>query len=105
MAHVSSQHTVSACDLLQTYDICLRPVFAFFIVDVNARRVVHAAVTRAPTQQWTAQQLRNATLSSGLARRFLIRARDDKFGADFDRVAEGAGTPTRGRSPGGAERG
>jgi len=47
--------------LLQTYDIWFRPIFAFFIVGVNAKRVVHMAVTRAPTQAWTAQQLRNAT--------------------------------------------
>ena len=49
-------HTVWACDCLRTYDIWFRRVFAFFIVDVNARRVVHVAVTRAPTRQWTAQQ-------------------------------------------------
>jgi hypothetical protein len=54
-------HTVWACDFLQTYDVWLRPIFAFFIVDVNTRRVVHVAVTRAPARQWTAQQLRNAT--------------------------------------------
>jgi hypothetical protein len=28
-------HTVWACDFLQTYDIWFRPIFAFFIVDVN----------------------------------------------------------------------
>jgi transposase InsO family protein len=48
-------------------------------------------MTRNPTQEWTAQQLRNATME-GLAPRFLIRDRDEKFGATFDRVAEGAGT-------------
>ena len=42
-------HTVWACDFLQTYDIGFRPVFAFFIIDVNSKRVVHVAVTRAPT--------------------------------------------------------
>jgi hypothetical protein len=51
-------HTVWACDFLQTYEIWFRPVFAFFIIDVNSRRVVHVAVTRTPTRQWTAQQLR-----------------------------------------------
>jgi putative transposase len=83
-------HTVWACDFLQTYDIWFRPVFAFFIVDVNAKRVVHVAVTRAPTQAWTAQQLRNAT-PFGQGPKFIIRGRDDKFGAVFDRAAKGAG--------------
>jgi hypothetical protein len=43
-------HTVWACDFLQAYDLWF--VFAFFIIDVNAKRVVHVAVTRAPTQQF-----------------------------------------------------
>jgi putative transposase len=83
-------HTVWACDYLQVYDLWFRPIFAFFIVDVNAKHVVHVAVTRAPTQTWTAQQLRNATLF-GQGPQFVIRDRDDKFGAAFDRVAKGAG--------------
>jgi len=83
-------HTVWACDFLQTYDIWFRPIFAFFIVDVNAKRVVHVAVTRAPTQAWTAQQLRNAT-PFGQGPEFILRDRDDKFGVVFDRVARGAG--------------
>jgi hypothetical protein len=83
-------HTVWACDFLQTYDIWFRPIFAFFIIDVNARRVVHLAVTRTPTRQWTAQPLRNAT-PFGQGPKFLIRDRDDKFGPVFDRVAKGAG--------------
>jgi transposase InsO family protein len=83
-------HTVWACDFLQTYDIWFRPIFAFFIVDVNARRVVLVAVTRDPTPAWTAQQLRNAT-PFGRGPQFIIRDRDGKFGAVFDRVAAGAG--------------
>jgi transposase InsO family protein len=75
---------------LQVYDVWFRPIFAFFIVDVNAKRVVHVAVTRAPTQTWTAQQLRNAT-PFGQGPQFVIRDRDDKFGTAFDRVAKGAG--------------
>jgi transposase InsO family protein len=83
-------HTVWACDFLQVYDVWFRPIFAFFIVDVNAKRVVHVGVTRAPTQAWTAQQLRNAT-PFGQGPQLIIRDRDDKFGPQFDRVAEGAG--------------
>jgi transposase InsO family protein len=82
-------HTVWACDFLHAYDIWSRTIFAFFIIDVNAKRVVHVAVTRAPTQAWTAQQLRNAT-PFGQGPQFIIRDRDDKFGAVFDRIANGA---------------
>ena len=53
-------------------------IFAFFIINVGTREVVHVAVTRAPTQQWTAQQLRNAT-PFGKGPRFMIRDRDCKF--------------------------
>ena len=49
---------------------------------------------RAPTQTWTAQQLRNAT-PFGQGPQFVIRDRDDKFGAAFDRVATGAGARVR----------
>ncbi len=79
-------HTVWACDFLQIHDIWFRPIFAFFIVDVNSKRVVHVGVSRNPTEQWTAQQLRDAT-PFGDAPRFIIRDRDGKFGSSFDRVA------------------
>jgi putative transposase len=84
-------HETWACDFVQTYDIFFRQVYAFFIVHLASRRVVLVAATRNPTQEWTAQQLRNATMD-GDAPRFLVRDRDDKFGAAFDHVAEGAGT-------------
>jgi len=83
-------HTVWARDFLQTYDIWFRPIFAFFIVDQNTKRVIHLAVTRAPSPQRTAQQLRNAT-PYGAGPQVLVRDRDDKFGADFDCVAKGVG--------------
>jgi hypothetical protein len=54
-------HTVWAADFLQTYDIWLRPIFAFFIIDINTKKVVHVGVTRGPSEKWTAQQLRNVT--------------------------------------------
>lgn len=79
-----------ACDFIQTYDLLFRQVYAFFIVHLSSRRVVHVAATRNPTQAWTAQQLRNALMSED-APAVLLRDRDDKFGASFDQVAEGAG--------------
>jgi len=82
-------HTVWACDFLQTYDLWFRPVFAFFIIDVNSKRVVHIETTRHPAQHWTAQQLRNAA-SFGHQPQFIIRDRDEKYGAEFDRVVKAA---------------
>ncbi|MGA7745164.1 MAG: hypothetical protein ACLP66_15345 [Polyangia bacterium] len=43
--------------------IFFRQVYAFLIVHLASRRVVHVAASRNPTQEWTAQQLRNATMS------------------------------------------
>ena len=90
---------VWACDFLQTYDIFFRPIFVFFMVELGSRRVVHVAVTRAPTARWAAQQLREAT-PFGTDPRFVIRDNDDKFGVAFDSVANVTGirivrTPVR----------
>ncbi len=88
-----------SCDFLQTYDIFFRPIFAFFIVELGSREVMHVGVTRSPTSAWVAQQLREAT-PFGQSPRFVIRDNDDKFGGDFDRVAKTSGirvlrTPVR----------
>jgi len=83
-------HTVWAGDFWQTYDIWFRPIFAFFVVDINSKRVVHVGVTRSPTAEWTAQQLRNIT-PFGEGPQFIVRDNDNKFGAELDRVAKGAG--------------
>ena len=50
-----------ACDFLQTYDLFFRTVFVFVIIELGSRRMVHFGVTRHPTDEWTAQQLREAT--------------------------------------------
>ena len=81
-------HEIWACDFVQTYDALFRQIFAFVIVKHDTREVIYHAVTYHPTQDWTAQQLRNATFDD--APRFLIRDGDDKFGTMFDTVAEGS---------------
>jgi len=52
---------VWACDFLQVTDLFFRSLFAFFIIELKSRRVIHVGVTRYPTDAWTAQQLREAT--------------------------------------------
>ena len=79
-----------ACDFLQVTDLFFRSLFAFFILDVQSRKVIHVGVTRSPTDAWTAQQLREAT-PYGQTPKYLIRDHDRKFGPCFARVANTSG--------------
>src|SRR5512142_2699443 len=78
---------VWACDFLQVTDVFFHSLFAFFIIELKSRRVIHVGVTRYPTDAWTAQQLREAT-AFGVRPKYLIRDNDCKFGVGFARVAQ-----------------
>jgi transposase InsO family protein len=78
-----------ACDFIQVADVWFRSLFAFVIVELGSRRVVHIGVTRHPTDEWVAQQLREATpFDEGP--KHLIRDNDPKYGPHFAAVAAGA---------------
>jgi transposase InsO family protein len=75
-----------ACDFLQVTDLFFRPLFAFFVIELHSRKVVHMGVTRSPTDPWVAQQLREVT-PYAQAPKYLLRDNDGKFGSCFARVA------------------
>lgn len=79
-------HDIWACDFLPVTDLFFRSLFAFFIIELQSRKIIHVGVTRHPTDAWVAQQLREAT-PYGQTPRFLIRDNDSKFGPLFARVA------------------
>jgi len=79
-----------ACDFLPVTDLAFRPLFAFFIIELATRRVVHVGATRHPTDAWVAQQLREATPFDQRPR-YLIRDNDGKYGASFASVAAASG--------------
>ncbi len=79
-----------ACDFLPVTDVLFRPLYAFFVIALGSRRVVHVGVTRHPTDAWVAQQLREAT-PLGHRPRYLIHDRDSKYGPAFSRVAAATG--------------
>jgi putative transposase len=54
---------VWACDFLQATSLFFRPLFAFFIIELWSRKVIHVNVTRSPTDAWVA---RTAARSYGL---------------------------------------
>ena len=78
-----------ACDFLQLQDAFFRPLFAFFITEFGSRRIVHVGVTRSTTDEWVAQQLREAT-PFGTGPKYLIRDNDAKYSHHFEAVAVGS---------------
>jgi putative transposase len=44
-----------SCDFLQVTDLFFRPLFAFFILELKSRKVIHVGVTRSPTDPWVAR--------------------------------------------------
>jgi len=76
-----------ACDFLPITDLLFHSLFAFFIIELHSRKVIHVGVTRSPTDAWTAQQLREATAFS-VGPKYLIRDNDSKFGMGFARVVQ-----------------
>jgi putative transposase len=79
-----------ACDFLPAVDLFFRQTFLFFLIELGSRRVVRFGITRNPTAEWIAQQLREAT-PEGLRPKYLIRDNNGKYGVLFDRVAEASG--------------
>src|SRR2546429_9232363 len=72
---------------LQVTDLFFRSLFAFFMIDMQSRRVLHVGVhtsPRSPTEAWAAQQLREAT-PYGQSPNYLIRDRENTFGSRFAR--------------------
>jgi len=79
-----------ACDFLPVTDLLYRSLYAFFIIELHSRKVIHVGITRSPTDAWVAQQLREAT-PYGQVPKYLIRDNDSKFGPCFARVARTSG--------------
>jgi putative transposase len=75
-----------ACDFTVAYDWLFRPIYIFVIMELKKRRIIHVGVTDSPTDEWTAQQLREAT-PCGEHPKYLIRDRDKKYGPQFSALA------------------
>ena len=79
-----------ACDFTVVYDWLFRQWYIFVVLELKRRRIVHASVTQYPTDEWTAQQLREAT-PWGRGPKYLVRDRDSKYAAHFSAVAVSSG--------------
>ncbi|MCJ7433148.1 MAG: integrase core domain-containing protein [Anaerolineales bacterium] len=75
-----------ACDFTVVNDWLFRQWHVFVVMELKTRRIVHTGVTKYPTDEWTAQQLREAT-PWGKGPKYLIRDRDKKYATHFSAVA------------------
>ena len=79
-----------ACDFTVANDWLFRSWYIFVVLELKTRRIAHIGVTQFPTDEWTAQQLREAT-PWGSGPKYLIRDRDSKYARHFSAVAAGSG--------------
>jgi transposase InsO family protein len=83
-------HEIWACDFMTIHTIFFKPLYVFVIIEHASRKVVHTAVTTNPTDEWTAQQIREAT-PWGKKPKYLIHDNDGKFGSQFRGVLKASG--------------
>lgn len=84
-------HEIWACDFTTVTSLFFKPIYYIFVImELESRRIVHTAVTLNPTDEWTAQQLREATPWNNQPK-YLIRDNDNKFGKKFLGVAKSSG--------------
>jgi len=79
-----------AVDFFTVPTVNFRILFAFVVLSLDRRKVVHFNVTQHPTAQWTAQQIVEA-FPYDTAPKYLMRDRDGAYGDYFVRRVAGMG--------------
>jgi putative transposase len=78
-----------ACDFLVAVTVRFQVLFAFLVMEVGSRRILHYNVTAHPAADWARQQFREA-IPSDHCYRFLIHDRDSIFSPDLDEELKGS---------------
>ncbi len=92
LSHYADQ--MLACDFFTVETAWLKTLYVLFFIEVGTRRVYFAGCSAHPTAEWVTQQARQISWTLRDEQqpiRFLIRDRDTKFTAAFDRVFSSEG--------------
>ncbi len=82
-----------AADWFTIVTLRFQVVYAFVLLDLQRREIVHLGVTTTPSAQYAAQSFVEAVCDrDDRAPRFLIHDRDSIYGAEFRRRVKGFGT-------------
>lgn len=76
-----------ACDFTTIHTLFFKPLYLLVFMKHETREIVHTAVTAHPTDEWAAQQLKEATPWDQRPK-YLIHDNDGKFGAQFAAAAD-----------------
>ena len=79
-----------ACDFVPVVTLFFQTAYAFVIIHLGSRRIVHVNATHHPTDAWIAQQLREATSFDEKAKH-LICDNDTTYGPAFHAAAKTCG--------------
>ena len=88
-----------ACDFFVVATATFRFLYAFVIMEIGTRRIVHHNVTAHPSAEWTLQQFREA-LPGEQGYEYVIHDRDRIYSSELDRAVHEMGvgvlrTPVR----------
>jgi transposase len=90
----SQADVLLSCDFIETITLTGGRQYILAAVEHTTRRVRILGTTAHPTARWVAQTARNLVMdleSAGATARYLIRDRDGKYPAVFDRILNDAG--------------
>ncbi len=82
-----------AVDFFAVPTATFRVLYVFLVLAHERRKILHFNITEAPSALWTAQQVVEA-FPYTIPPRYLLRDRDEIYGADFVHRVQGAGTPS-----------
>ena len=87
---INQTKDIWACDFTVVFDWLFRPWYVFVVMELRTRQIVHTGVTNSPIDDWTAQQLREAT-HWGEGPKLLLHDRDSIYASHFSEVAAASG--------------